>query len=57
MTAETAASSGFENYERLVKCVDQGRSQTFDHGGGRGAKGAIANFLILKKYAKNIRKF
>ena len=37
-------------------CFGQGRSQTFDRGGGAKG-GAIENFLILRKLAKNIRKF
>ena len=33
----------------------QGRSQTFDRGGGKG--GAIENYLNLRNICKNIRKF
>ena len=36
--------------------VSQGRSQTFDRGGGGDKYGAIENFLILRKICKNDKK-
>ena len=42
----------------VKQCIapHQGRSQTFDRGGG-GQRGAIEKFLILRKICENIRKF